>query len=54
MNYKAFAEFSREAKDHLGTSSLLRDQKGDRLQRNGGYRGPGDKLRTGNEGKDFV
>ena len=57
MNYKAFAEFlnhSREAKDLLGTSSLLRDQTGDHLQAIGGYRGPDDKLRIGNKGKDFI
>lgn len=55
MNYKAFAEFlnhSREAKDLLDTNYLLGDQTGDRLQTNGGYRGPGDKLRIGNEGND--
>ena len=53
MNYKDFAEFlnhSREATDLLGTSSRLRD----RLQTNVGYRGPGDKRRIGNEGKEFV
>lgn len=57
MNYKEFAEFfnhSREAADLLGTSSLLRDQTIDRLQTNGGYRGPGDKMRNGNEGKDSI
>ncbi|XP_078381132.1 uncharacterized protein LOC144663918 [Oculina patagonica] len=52
MNYKAFTEFlnhSRESKELLGTSSLLRDQTGDRLQTNGGYMGHGDKNRIGNE-----
>lgn len=55
MNYKAFTEFlnhSRESKELLGTSSLLRDQTGDRLQRNGGYMGTGDKNRIGNDSKN--
>lgn len=57
MNYKDFAEYfnhSREATDVLGTNSLLRDQTSDRLQTNSSYRGPGDKLRIGNEGMDFI
>ncbi|KAJ7384223.1 hypothetical protein OS493_022853 [Desmophyllum pertusum] len=52
MSYKAFTEFlnySREAKELLGTSPLLKDQTGDRLQTNGGYREPGDQMRMGNE-----
>ena len=56
MNYKDIAEFlnhSREATHLLGTSSLLRDQRSDRLQTNDGYSGSGNKLRIGNEGKDF-
>ena len=57
MSYTAFTEFlnySREAKELLGTSPLLKDQTGDRLQINGGYREPGDQMRMGNESKNFT
>ena len=57
MSYKDFAEYfnrSREATDVLGTSSLSRDQTSDRMQKNSSCRGPGDKLRIGNEGTDFI
>lgn len=57
MDYKTFTEFlnhSREAKELLGTSSLLKDQTGDRLQTKGSYSGLGDKHRIGDDSKNFT
>lgn len=55
MNYKSFSEFlncSREPKEMLGTSSLLRDQTGDHQFKTAGvWRESGDQIRTGNESK---